>query len=366
MKINKKTTMGIWLGILPALLIYTVFAILPILQSFYYSLMKWNGISEMTFVGLDNFVELLKDPDFWNSVKNNILVVLASVFGQVPIALLIAILLNRKLKGSRLFRTIGFLPVVLSTVVISITWNLVYNSKYGLINEFLRSIGLDFLTQNWLGDPDLALYSVLVVIVWQFVGLYLIIFLAALQNIPNEVLESAKIDGASEWVTTWKITIPMIWDTILVAIVLCISGSLKTFDLILQKMFEEDLVTIIEKLGLDHEETNDWLIERALEYIRQFYREPIKASEVANVVNISANYFSTIFRQKTGKTFNEYVNLLRVNEARKLLSETSLRVGVIANNVGFHEYKYFVEVFKKFTGMTPTEYRNLYNRELGG
>ncbi|WP_374717269.1 response regulator transcription factor [Geobacillus thermodenitrificans] len=135
---------------------------------------------------------------------------------------------------------------------------------------------------------------------------------------------------------------------------------------ILQKMFEEDLVTIIEKLGLDHEETNDWLIERALEYIRQFYREPIKASEVANVVNISANYFSTIFRQKTGKTFNEYVNLLRVNEARKLLSETSLRVGVIANNVGFHEYKYFVEVFKKFTGMTPTEYRNLYNRELGG
>lgn len=214
MKINKKTTMGIWLGILPALLIYTVFAILPILQSFYYSLMKWNGISEMTFVGLDNFVELLKDPDFWNSVKNNILVVLASVFGQVPIALLIAILLNRKLKGSRLFRTIGFLPVVLSTVVISITWNLVYNSKYGLINEFLRSIGLDFLTQNWLGDPDLALYSVLVVIVWQFVGLYLIIFLAALQNIPNEVLESAKIDGASEWVTTWKITIPMIWDTI--------------------------------------------------------------------------------------------------------------------------------------------------------
>ncbi|WMV76085.1 sugar ABC transporter permease [Geobacillus thermodenitrificans] len=232
MKINTKTTMGIWLGILPALLIYTVFAILPILQSFYYSLMKWNGISEMTFVGLANFVELLKDSDFWNSVKNNILVVLASVFGQVPIALLIAILLNRKLKGSRLFRTIGFLPVVLSTVVISITWNLVYNSKYGLINEFLRSIGLDFLTQNWLGDSDLALYSVLVVIVWQFVGLYLIIFLAALQNIPNEVLESAKIDGASEWVTTWKITIPMIWDTILVAIVLCISGSLKTFDLI--------------------------------------------------------------------------------------------------------------------------------------
>jgi raffinose/stachyose/melibiose transport system permease protein len=232
MKINRTAKIGIFLGILPALIIYTVFAILPIIQSFFYSLMEWDGFAEMKFIGLDNFVRLFNDPIFLNSVKNNIFVVIASIFGQVPIALIIAILLNRKLKGGRIFRTVGFLPVVLSTVVISVTWSLVYNSRYGLINELLRNIGLGFLAHNWLGDTKWAMMSVLIVIIWQFVGLYLIIFLAALQNIPQEVLEAAKIDGAPEWMITWKITIPMIWDTILVAVILCISGSLKTFDLI--------------------------------------------------------------------------------------------------------------------------------------
>ncbi len=232
MKLTKKTKGAFILGILPAFLLYIVFAIYPILQSFYYSFMDWNGFNEMTFVGLDNFKKLFADSLFWNSVKNNIYVVLVSVLGQVPLALFFALLLNRKMKGAKLFRTIGFLPVVLSTVVISLTWSLIFNSRNGLINEFLRSIGLDSFAQNWLGDTKWAMASVLVVVVWQFVGLYLIIFLAALQNIPTEVLEAAKMDGASEWATTWKITIPMIWETILVAITLCIAGSLKTFDLI--------------------------------------------------------------------------------------------------------------------------------------
>ncbi|MGM0792518.1 carbohydrate ABC transporter permease [Bacillus infantis] len=232
MQPTKGTKIAIAAGLAPALLIYLVFAILPILQSFYYSLMEWNGFSAMKFVGLDNFVQLFQDSLFWNSVKNNIYVVLASVFGQVPIALFIALLLNRKIKGLKIFRTIGFLPVVLSTVVISLTWSLIFNSEQGLINELLRAVGLDFLAQNWLGDTTFSMIAVLVVVIWQFVGLYLIIFLAALQNVPQEVLEAAKIDGASEWTTTWKITIPMIWDTIIVAVILAISGSLKTFDLI--------------------------------------------------------------------------------------------------------------------------------------
>ncbi len=232
MKLTRKSKAAIILGILPAFIIYVVFAIFPILQSFYYSLMNWNGFNEMTFVGLSNFKKLFADPLFWNSVKNNIYVVLASVLGQVPIALFFALLLNRKIRGAKIFRTIGFLPVVLSTVVISLTWSLIYNSRNGLINEVLQSIGLDSLAQNWLGDTKWTMAAVLVVVIWQFVGLYLIIFLAALQNVPTEILEAAKIDGASEWKTTWKITIPMIWDTILVAIILCISGSLKTFDLI--------------------------------------------------------------------------------------------------------------------------------------
>jgi raffinose/stachyose/melibiose transport system permease protein len=232
MHLTSKKTGAIILGLLPALIIYAVFAIYPILQSFYYSLVEWNGFSDKTFIGMDNYVKLFQDPLFWNSAKNNIFIVIASVIGQVPIALFIALLLNRKLKGVKIFRTIGFLPVVLSTVVISLTWNLIYNTKDGMINELLRTMGLDFLAQNWLGDTKWSMIAVSITVIWQFVGLYLIIFLAALQNIPEEVLEAAKMDGASEWTTTWKITIPMIWDTIIVAVILCISGSLRTFDLI--------------------------------------------------------------------------------------------------------------------------------------
>jgi raffinose/stachyose/melibiose transport system permease protein len=194
--------------------------------------MEWDGFTEMKFVGLQNFKELFQDALFWNSAKNNIFVVVASVLGQIPIALFIALLLNRKLKGVKIFRTIGFMPVVLSTVVVSLTWNLIYNTKDGMINQLLRAVGLDSLAHNWLGDTKYAMISVCVTVVWQFIGLYLIIFLAALQNVPEEVLEAAKMDGASEWLTTWKITVPMIWDTIIVAVILCISGSLRTFDLI--------------------------------------------------------------------------------------------------------------------------------------
>lgn len=232
MQLTHKSKAAIIIGLLPAFLIYTVFAIYPILQSFYYALMEWDGFTDMTFVGLDNFRNLFADPLFWNSVKNNIYVVLASVLGQIPLALFFALLLNRKIKGLKFFRTVGFLPVVLSTVVISLTWSLIYNSQNGMLNEILRSIGLGVMAQNWLGDTKWVMAAVLVTVIWQFIGLYLIIFLAALQNVPTEVLEAAKMDGASEWTTTFKITIPMIWHTIIVAVILCISGSLKTFDLI--------------------------------------------------------------------------------------------------------------------------------------
>ncbi|MGP4038628.1 carbohydrate ABC transporter permease [Gracilibacillus sp. D59] len=219
-------------GVIPALTIYLIFSIVPIFISFYYSFMSWNGFSEMQFIGLANFKEVLQDSVFWLSVRNNILVVLASVFGQIPIALALALLLNRKIKGAKFFRTIGFMPVVISTVVISITWRMIYNSEYGMINNFLEAIGLGFLQQNWLGDPTWAMVAVCITIIWQFVGLYFIIFLSALQTVPKEILEAADLDGASEWQKTRYVVIPSIWNIILISIVLCISGSLKTFDLI--------------------------------------------------------------------------------------------------------------------------------------
>ncbi|UOQ49650.1 sugar ABC transporter permease [Gracilibacillus caseinilyticus] len=219
-------------GVIPALTLYLIFSIVPIFISFYYSFMSWNGFSEMQFVGLANFQEVLQDKVFWSSVRNNVLVVLASVFGQIPIALALALLLNRKIRGAKFFRTVGFMPVVISTVVISITWRMIYNSEYGMINNFLEAVGLGFLQQNWLGDPTWAMIAVCITIIWQFVGLYFIIFLSALQTVPKEILEAAELDGASEWMKTRYVVIPSIWNIILISIVLCISGSLKTFDLI--------------------------------------------------------------------------------------------------------------------------------------
>lgn len=220
------------IGVIPALTIYLFFNVIPIFISFYYSTMSWNGFSEMQFIGLANFKEVLQDSVFWDSVINNILVVLASVFGQIPIALALALLLNRKIKGAKFFRTIGFMPVVISTVVISITWRMIYNSEYGMINNLLEAVGLGFLQQNWLGDPTWAMIAVCITIIWQYVGLYFIIFLSALQTVPNEILEAAELDGASEWKKTIHVVLPSIWNIILISIVLCISGSLKTFDLI--------------------------------------------------------------------------------------------------------------------------------------
>lgn len=194
--------------------------------------MEWDGFTEMRFVGLANFKEALTDPIFWEALKNNLFVVAASVFGQVPLALFFALLLNRKMKGGKLFRTIGFMPVVISTVIISLVWGMMYNSRRGLFNQLFETFGLESWTQNWLGDPKWAMISVCITIVWQFVGLYLIIFLAALQNVPQELYEAAEIDGASGFKKTLYITLPMLRETIVVAVILCISGSLRTFDLI--------------------------------------------------------------------------------------------------------------------------------------
>lgn len=222
----------IYLGILPAFLLYLGFVIVPIFISARYSLVEWNGFSPPAFVGLENYAEMFGNNVFWRSLKNNMVVVLASVLGQVPIGFLLALLVNQKIKGRHFFRTIIFMPVVISAVIISLVWSMVYNYNFGLLNNILNFVGLESWVQNWLSNPDIAMFSVAAVIIWQFVGLYFIIFLAALQTVPDEILEAAKIDGAQGWKRTLYITIPLVKDSILASIVLCISGSLKTFALI--------------------------------------------------------------------------------------------------------------------------------------
>lgn len=157
---------------------------------------------------------------------------LAAVFGQVPIALVLAVLLHKSNMIQRFLRSAIFLPMVLSTVVIGMIWQYIYHPQIGILNFLLESLGLESWKLQWLSDNKIAIYSLLPPLIWSFVGLYLIIFISALQNIPGEVHDAAKIDGASGLRKLVSISIPMIWGTIQVAIILCISGSLKSFDLV--------------------------------------------------------------------------------------------------------------------------------------
>lgn len=222
----------ILVGLLPALALYLIFVVVPIFWSAFYGFFDWKGIGAMKFVGFDNYIETVKDPVFWRAFKNNLIIVAASIFGQVPIALVLSLVLWKTSFFHRFVRSAVFMPMVLASVVIGIIWGYIYNPQIGMLNYILEHIGLSSWIRDWLGDPKVNMYSVSVPIIWANIGPYLILFVAAIQNISSEVEDAAKIDGAVGFRRLYLIVVPMIWDTIKVAIVLCISGSMKAFDLI--------------------------------------------------------------------------------------------------------------------------------------
>lgn len=220
-------------GLLPALVVYAMFVLYPIFNSVYLSFFRWDGFGDKIFIGFTNYTELLRDQVFWHSFKNNIYFLLFAVFGQVSIGLLLAVVLSGKaIKGRGIYKTVFFMPVVLSTVVVSLFWSMMYNYQIGLINNVLIRLGLEDWIRNWLGEPSIAVFTICIALLWQFCGFYMIIFLSALQSIPNEVLEAAELDGATGLRKLWRITLPMISGTIFVCIALCVSYALKTFDMI--------------------------------------------------------------------------------------------------------------------------------------
>lgn len=219
-------------GLAPAVLLYTLFVFVPVIWSAYYGFFNWSGIGEAKYIGLDNYAEIMRDPVFWRALKNNVIFVLASVFGQVPLALALAVLLHKSNWLQRFLRSAVFLPMVLSTVVIGMIWQYFYHPQIGILNFLLDSLGLSSWKLDWLSDRDIAIYSLLPPLIWSYVGLYLIIFMSALQNIPGEIHDAAKIDGVSGARKLATITLPIIKNTVQVAVILCISGSLKSFDLV--------------------------------------------------------------------------------------------------------------------------------------
>lgn len=216
--------------LLPALLLYTFFVIVPIFWSGYYGFFNWSGIGEATYIGFQNYIEVIQNSVFWRALKNNMIIVAASIIGQVPIALGFALLLRQSTRFQRFVRSAIFLPMVISTVVVGLIWGYMYDSQIGVVNAVLTAIGLESWTRAWLADPAVNMYAVSIPIIWNYIGPYLIIFIAAIQNIPSELEEAADIDGATGFQKLVHIILPMMWNTIKIAIILCISGSLKAFD----------------------------------------------------------------------------------------------------------------------------------------
>ncbi|RCW64253.1 carbohydrate ABC transporter permease [Saliterribacillus persicus] len=218
------------LYVLPALILIVALIYVPIILTGYYGLMDWNGIGAMTFIGLENYTELLQDAKFWQSAKHSFLLALFSSLSLI-IYLLISLVLAGKIKGANLLRKIYLIPMLLSSVAIAQLWLKIYDPNNGILNSLLEVLGVEN-TPTWLADPDLVLYAIFVAILWQYAGFYIIIYYAALKGIPESLVEAAKIDGANPIQIAYKIKVPLIAGVIKVTIVLAIVGSLKYFDLI--------------------------------------------------------------------------------------------------------------------------------------
>ena len=226
---NKKS---IAVFVLPAFIIYAIFALFPIAYNVYISLFNTDLMSGMQFVGLKNYISLFSDKTFIHAFQNNILLVIGSLIAHMPLAIFFANAIFKKIKGSAFFQSVFFLPSVICGVAVGLTLTFIYNGNYGLLNAFLRAIGLGSLEQVWLSDKNLALFCIMVVVMWQYVGYHMIIQLAAMRNIDASLYEAASIDGASAWQQFTNITFPMIKPILKIDAVLIITGSLKYYDLV--------------------------------------------------------------------------------------------------------------------------------------
>ncbi len=230
-----RTLLGGYLFILPAFLFFIIFSAYPFFKVFQLSTTSWDGISPVApFVGLDNFKDLLMDnPVFWHSMKNAFYVTFLALVVQNSLALLLAFLCDRDIRGGNVYRVIFYLPPVLSGIVVGLIWNWIYDGNYGLLNHFLTFIGLGNLTRAWLSDPQTALISVSVIHMWKGFGWGFVILLAGLQSIPRELYEAARVDGANSWIVFKRITAPLMIPVFILVSILTILGTMQIFDIII-------------------------------------------------------------------------------------------------------------------------------------
>lgn len=227
---NKKTAL---LFMLPALIFVILFIYYPMILNFFYSLFRWSSFSEeKIYVGFDYYKRLLSDPIFYIALKNNALYAGISIIFQVGLGMVLAAILEEKVfrRHQTFFRTIFFLPSVISITVVGLLFQLIYNPNIGLLNNFLNSIGLENLSHDWLGQSGTAMIAIIATSQWQYVGYIMLLFIVAIQKIPEELYESAIIDGANSFQKFIFVTVPQIKDTILVTSIITVIGGFKVFD----------------------------------------------------------------------------------------------------------------------------------------
>ena len=224
---------GGYLFLILPLLIYGVFFILPNVSSLVYSLFSWNGISEeRTFVGLANFKKMFADRIFRTALINTVKYTVTLVLFQTLIGFLLALLVQKTNRINSAFRTIYFLPAIIAASTVGLIWGFIYDPNIGALNELLRILGLSSWRHAWLSDEKIVIYAIAAVHIWVGIGQSVVLFVAGLQNIPQDVLESAALDGATRWKQLVHITIPMLRSTTLIVLVLTTIGGFKSFDFV--------------------------------------------------------------------------------------------------------------------------------------
>ncbi|TYS22512.1 sugar ABC transporter permease [Bacillus subtilis] len=221
-----------YLFLVPAL-VFLLFVYIPIFENVFLSLFQWSSFSpEKTFIGLKNYVELFHDPVFYQALTNNVLYAVISIVCQVFGGLILAAVLEDKLvrKWAPFFRTVFFLPVVISMTVIALLFDFIYNPETGLLNQLLQAIGLDQLTRAWLGDDSTAMLSVIFVSQWQSVGYIAMLYIVSIQKIPDELYEAARLDGAGKIQQFFHITVPQTKEMSFVAVVMTLTGAFTVFN----------------------------------------------------------------------------------------------------------------------------------------
>ena len=234
--VRKRVEIALLVG--PALVLFLGFVILPVLLAAVYSFynlpqaFQWDDLADPErFVGFENYERALNDPTFIKSIGNNFFILALSLLIQGPLAIAIALLLNRKLRGRGALRLLIFVPYVLAEVIAGLSWKLLLQPQGG-VNAMLEAVGLGALQQNWLADPNIALWTMFAILTWKYVGFAILLMLAGLQGVPEELAEAAAIDGASWWQIQRHITIPLLGPTIRIWVFLSMIGALQLFDMV--------------------------------------------------------------------------------------------------------------------------------------